>query len=55
MRFRLAPVAAVAAMAEIGTHVWVEIRAQKCEAHVVPTPFYKRPKKAAQPQAATTA
>jgi aminomethyltransferase len=43
------------AMAEIGTHLWVEIRAQKCEAHVVPTPFYKRPKKAAQPQAATTA
>jgi aminomethyltransferase len=43
------------AMAEIGTQVFVEIRAQKCEAQVVPTPFYKRPKKIpASPQAAKT-
>ncbi len=29
----------------IGTPVWVEIRSQKVKAQVVPTPFYKRPKK----------
>jgi aminomethyltransferase len=40
------------ALAEIGTRVWVEIRATKCEAQVVATPFYKRPKKVAVPQAA---
>src|SRR5580693_3294882 len=42
------------AMAEIGTPVYVEIRNQKCKAQVVPTPFYKRPKKAASPQSAKT-
>jgi aminomethyltransferase len=35
------------AMAEIGTPVYVEVRNHKCKAQVVPTPFYKRPKKAA--------
>jgi aminomethyltransferase len=40
------------AMAEIGTPVFVEVRSQKCKAQVVPTPFYKRPKKAAAPQSA---
>ena len=34
---------------EIGTPVWVEIRGNKVKAQVVPTPFYKRPKKAVQP------
>src|SRR5712671_4626655 len=34
----------------VGTIVYVEIRGQKCKAHVVPTPFYKRPKKAAAPR-----
>jgi aminomethyltransferase len=29
-----------------GTIILVEIRSQKCRAQVVPTPFYKRPKKA---------
>jgi aminomethyltransferase len=38
------------AMAALGTVVFVEIRGQKCKAQVVPTPFYKRPKKAATPQ-----
>ena len=42
------------AMAEIGTPVYVEIRSQKCKAQVVPTPFYKRPKKAGLPQSAKT-
>lgn len=32
---------------EIGTPVWVEIRGSKVKAQVVPTPFYKRPKKIA--------
>jgi len=31
--------------AEIGSVLNVEIRAQKVKAKVVPTPFYKRPKK----------
>jgi aminomethyltransferase len=35
----------------MGTILYVEIRAQKCKAQVVPTPFYKRQKKAA-PQVA---
>src|SRR6266851_10282252 len=39
------------AMAAVGTSIYVAIRAQKCKAQVVPTPFYKRPKKAAAPQA----
>jgi len=34
----------------VGTILYVEIRGQKCKARVVPTPFYKRPKKAAAPQ-----
>jgi aminomethyltransferase len=39
-------------MTAIGTPVYVEIRAQKCRAQVVATPFYKRPKKIAAPQTA---
>jgi aminomethyltransferase len=35
------------AYSALGTILYVEIRAQKCKAQVVPTPFYKRPKKAA--------
>jgi len=38
------------ALSAIGTSLFVEIRAQKCKARVVPTPFYKRAKKAAAPQ-----
>src|SRR6267378_1832482 len=34
----------------VGTIVYVEIRGQKCKAHVVPTPFYKRPKKSSVQQ-----
>ena len=34
----------------MGTVLYVEIRGQKCKAQVVPTPFYKRPKKAAAPR-----
>lgn len=30
------------ALAALGTAIYVEIRGQKCKAHVVPTPFYKR-------------
>lgn len=41
-------------MAAVGTTVYVEIRGQKCKAQVVPTPFYKRSKKAVAPQAAKT-
>src|SRR5882724_133038 len=33
----------------VGTSLYVEIRGRKCKAQVVPTPFYKRPKKAAVP------
>ena len=40
------------AMAAVGTPIYVEIRGQKYKAQVVPTPFYKRPKKAVAPQAA---
>jgi glycine cleavage system T protein (aminomethyltransferase) len=32
--------------AALGTIIHIEIRSQKCRAQVVPTPFYKRPKKA---------
>jgi aminomethyltransferase len=39
------------AYSSAGTTVYVEIRSQKCKAQVVPTPFYKRPKKTAVPQA----
>jgi aminomethyltransferase len=42
------------ALAVVGTMLYVEIRTQKCKAQVVPTPFYKRPKKAAAPQTAKT-
>src|SRR5258708_2810179 len=38
-----------------GTTLYVEIRTQRCKAQVVPTPFYKRPKRAAAPQTAKTA
>jgi glycine cleavage system T protein (aminomethyltransferase) len=40
------------AMTALGTPIYVQIRTQKCKAQVVATPFYKRPKKAAAPQAA---
>jgi aminomethyltransferase len=43
------------AMSAVGTAVYVEIRGQKCKAQVVPTPFYKRPKKAVAPHAVKTA
>jgi len=32
-------------LSEIGTEVYVEIRGQQVKCKVVPTPFYKRPKK----------
>jgi glycine cleavage system T protein (aminomethyltransferase) len=35
----------------LGTTLYVEIRGLKCKAQVVPTPFYKRQKKVAAPQA----
>jgi aminomethyltransferase len=38
------------ALSAVGTPVYVEIRSQKCKAQVVPTPFYKRAKKAAAPR-----
>jgi aminomethyltransferase len=40
------------AMTALGTPIYVQIRAQKCKAQVVATPFYKRAKKAVAPQAA---
>jgi aminomethyltransferase len=43
------------AMAALGTILSVEIRSQKCKAQVVPTPFYKRAKKAADPHSAKMA
>src|SRR5579859_3563948 len=39
-------------MTALGTPIYVQIRTQKCKAQVVATPFYKRPKKTAAPQAA---
>jgi aminomethyltransferase len=39
-------------MTALGTPIYVQIRTQKCKAQVVATPFYKRPKKNAVPQAA---
>jgi aminomethyltransferase len=39
-------------MTALGTPIYVQIRAQKCKARVVATPFYKRLKKAVAPQAA---
>jgi len=41
------------AMAALGTPVYVQIRAQKCRAQVVATPFYKRSKKTAAGHTAT--
>jgi aminomethyltransferase len=41
-------------MTALGTPIYVQIRAQKCKAQVVATPFYKRPKKAVAPQAAAS-
>jgi aminomethyltransferase len=41
------------AMSAVGTPIYVEIRGQKCKAQVVPTPFYKRLRRAA-PQPATS-
>jgi aminomethyltransferase len=38
------------AYSPVGAAVYVEIRAQKCKAQVVPTPFYKRAKKAVAPR-----
>jgi aminomethyltransferase len=32
-------------MSALGTAIYVQIRAQRCKAQVVATPFYKRPKK----------
>jgi aminomethyltransferase len=37
------------AYSAVGTSLYVEIRGQKCKAQVVPTPFYKRPKRTAAP------
>jgi aminomethyltransferase len=37
------------ALSAVGTILYVEIRGQKCKAQVVPTPFYKRAKRAAAP------
>jgi aminomethyltransferase len=39
-------------MTALGTPIYVQIRTQKCKAQVVATPFYKRAKKTAAPQAA---
>jgi aminomethyltransferase len=41
-------------MSAIGTPVYVEIRSQRYKAQVVPTPFYKRAKKNAAPQATSS-
>jgi aminomethyltransferase len=38
------------ALSSVGKPIYVEIRGQKCKAQVVPTPFYKRPKKAVAPR-----
>jgi glycine cleavage system aminomethyltransferase T len=42
-------------MAAVGTPIYVEIRGNKYQAQVVPTPFYKRPKKVAAPQVVKSA
>ena len=42
------------AMSAIGTPIYVEIRGQKAKAQVVPTPFYKRARKAAPQSAASS-
>src|ERR1700719_1319576 len=42
------------AMSAIGTPIYVEIRSQKAKAQVVPTPFYKRARKAAPQSTASS-
>jgi len=42
------------AMSAIGTPIYVEIRSQRTKAQVVPTPFYKRARKAAPQSAASS-
>ncbi len=42
------------AMSTIGTPIYVEIRSQKAKAQVVPTPFYKRARKAAPQSVASS-
>ena len=42
------------AMSAIGTPIYVEIRGQKAKAQVIPTPFYKRARKAAPQSAASS-
>jgi len=42
------------AMSAIGTAIYVEIRGQQCKAQVVPTPFYKRARKAAPESVASS-
>ncbi len=42
------------AMSAIGTPIYVEIRSQKAKAQVVPTPFYKRARKAAPQSVASS-
>jgi aminomethyltransferase len=42
------------AMSAIGTPIYVEIRGQKARAQVVPTPFYKRARKAAPQSVASS-
>jgi aminomethyltransferase len=41
------------ALAALGTTLFVEVRTQRVKAQVVPTPFYKRPKKTAPPAASS--
>ncbi len=43
-----------AAMSAVGTPIYVEIRGQKYKAQVVPTPFYKRARKAAPQSVASS-
>jgi aminomethyltransferase len=39
------------ALSAVGTTLFVEVRGQRVKAQVVPTPFYKRVRKAAAPAA----
>jgi aminomethyltransferase len=41
------------ALAALGTTLFVEVRTQRVKAQVVPTPFYKRPKKTSPPAASS--
>src|SRR6266478_4881093 len=43
------------ALSAVATPIYVEIRTQKVRAQVVPTPFYKRARRAQQPAASSTA